>query len=95
LNYVQNAHSATELGRHIVSSGGRAKAIPADISREDEILRLFVAAACELGPLAGLVNNASITPGVSALRSRYEPNAHTSVRPECDRLLHYRSDSRG
>jgi NAD(P)-dependent dehydrogenase (short-subunit alcohol dehydrogenase family) len=73
VNYVQNAHSATDLARHIVSSGGHAKAIQADISREDEILRLFEAAERELGPLAGLVNNAGITGGfarVEAVTSR-------------------------
>jgi NAD(P)-dependent dehydrogenase (short-subunit alcohol dehydrogenase family) len=73
VNYVQNAHSATDLVRHIVSSGGRARAIQADISREDEILRLFEAAERELGPLAALVNNAGITGGfarVEAVTSR-------------------------
>jgi NAD(P)-dependent dehydrogenase (short-subunit alcohol dehydrogenase family) len=73
VNYVQDAHSATELVGHIARSGGRAQAIQADISREDEILRLFEAAERELGPLAGLVNNAGITGGfarVEAVTSR-------------------------
>src|ERR1700730_9207454 len=63
VNYAQDVHSATELVRHIARSGGRAMAIQADISREDAILRLFEAAERELGPLAGLVNNAGITGG--------------------------------
>jgi NAD(P)-dependent dehydrogenase (short-subunit alcohol dehydrogenase family) len=63
VNYAQDAHSATDLVRHIASSGGSAIAIQADISREHEILRLFEAAERELGPLAGLVNNAGITGG--------------------------------
>jgi NAD(P)-dependent dehydrogenase (short-subunit alcohol dehydrogenase family) len=63
VNYAQDAHSATDLVRHIARSGGRATAIQADISREDEILRLFEVAERELGPLSGLVNNAGITGG--------------------------------
>jgi NAD(P)-dependent dehydrogenase (short-subunit alcohol dehydrogenase family) len=63
VNYAQDAHSATNLVRHIARSRGRAIAIQADISREDEILRLFETAERELGPLAGLVNNAGITGG--------------------------------
>jgi NAD(P)-dependent dehydrogenase (short-subunit alcohol dehydrogenase family) len=69
VNYVQDAHSATELVGHIARSGGRATAIQADISREDEILRLFEAAERELGPLAGLVNNAGITGGFARLEA--------------------------
>ena len=69
VNYAQDAHSATDLVRHIASSGGRAIAIQADISREDEILRLFEAAERELGPLAGLVNNAGITGGFARVEA--------------------------
>jgi NAD(P)-dependent dehydrogenase (short-subunit alcohol dehydrogenase family) len=73
VNYARDAQSAADVVRNITSSGGRATAIQADISREDEILRLFEAAERELGPLAGLVNNAGITGGfarVEAVTSR-------------------------
>jgi len=63
VNYALDAQSAAEVVRHIASSGGRAIAIQADISREDEILKLFQNAERELGPLTGLVNNAGITGG--------------------------------
>jgi NAD(P)-dependent dehydrogenase (short-subunit alcohol dehydrogenase family) len=69
VNYAQDAHSATDLVRHIARSGGRAVAIQADISREDEILRLFEAAERELGRLAGLVNNAGITGGFARVEA--------------------------
>jgi NAD(P)-dependent dehydrogenase (short-subunit alcohol dehydrogenase family) len=69
VNYAEDAHSAADLVRHIASSGGRAIAIQADISREDEILRLFEAAGRELGPLAGLVNNAGITGGFARVEA--------------------------
>lgn len=63
VNYAKNAQSAGDVARHIVSSGGRAIPMQADVSREQEILRLFESAERELGPLAGLVNNAGITGG--------------------------------
>jgi NAD(P)-dependent dehydrogenase (short-subunit alcohol dehydrogenase family) len=69
VNYSEDARSATDLVQHIASSGGRALAIQADISREDEILRLFRTAERELGPLAGLVNNAGITGGFARVEA--------------------------
>ena len=47
----------------IVSGGGRASAIHADVSREPDVVRLFETAERELGPIRGLVNNAAITGG--------------------------------
>jgi len=63
VNYTKNAQAAADVGRHIVSSGGRATVIQADISREADVLRLFEAAEQELGQVTGLVNNAGITGG--------------------------------
>jgi NAD(P)-dependent dehydrogenase (short-subunit alcohol dehydrogenase family) len=63
VNYTKNAQAAADVARHIVSSGGRATVIQADISREADVLRLFEAAEQELGPITGLVNNAGITGG--------------------------------
>ncbi len=63
VNYTRNAQTAADVARHIVSSGGRAMVIQADISREADVLRLFEAAEQELGPLTALVNNAGITGG--------------------------------
>ncbi|MBE7730184.1 SDR family NAD(P)-dependent oxidoreductase [Komagataeibacter sp. FXV3] len=60
INYATNAAPAEELARAITANGGRALAIRADISKPEEIPTLFERAA-ELGPLAGLVNNAGIT----------------------------------
>jgi len=63
VNYTKNALAAADVVRHIVSSGGRATVIQADISREADVLRLFEAAEQELGQVTGLVNNAGITGG--------------------------------
>lgn len=47
----------------IVAGGGRACAIQADVSREEDIVRMFATAERELGPVTGLVNNAGVTGG--------------------------------
>jgi NAD(P)-dependent dehydrogenase (short-subunit alcohol dehydrogenase family) len=64
VNFLRNSAAADEVVREIVSGGGRAVAIAADISREEEILRLFETTARELGPIGGLVNNAGVTGGL-------------------------------
>ena len=69
VNYVRDGQSAESVVEEIATSGGRATTIQADISREDEILRLFETAERELGPLAGLVNNAGITGGFARVEA--------------------------
>jgi NAD(P)-dependent dehydrogenase (short-subunit alcohol dehydrogenase family) len=69
VNYARNAQAAADVARHIVSSGGRATVIQADISREEEIVRLFEYAEGELGPITGLVNNAGITGGFARVEA--------------------------
>jgi len=72
VNYARNAQAAADVARAIVSSGGSATVIQADISREGEIVRLFESAEREFGPITGLVNNAGITGGfarVDAVKS--------------------------
>jgi NAD(P)-dependent dehydrogenase (short-subunit alcohol dehydrogenase family) len=69
VNFVREARSALDVARQITSSGGRAAAIQADISREEEIVRLFETAEGELGPLTGLVNNAGVTGGFARVEA--------------------------
>ncbi len=69
VNFATGADEAAEVARKIISSGGRAVAIQADISREEDIVRMFVTAERELGPIKGLVNNAAITGGFARVDS--------------------------
>jgi NAD(P)-dependent dehydrogenase (short-subunit alcohol dehydrogenase family) len=69
VNYARNGQAAADVARVIVSSGGRACVIQADVSRESEIVRLFDSAERELGPITGLVNNAGITGGFSRVEA--------------------------
>jgi NAD(P)-dependent dehydrogenase (short-subunit alcohol dehydrogenase family) len=69
VNFRTNEEAAAEVVREIESAGGRAVAIQGDISREEDILRLFETAERELGKIGGLVNNARATGGFSRLEA--------------------------
>jgi NAD(P)-dependent dehydrogenase (short-subunit alcohol dehydrogenase family) len=69
VNYRRNGQAAADVARGIVSAGGRACVIQADVSREREIVRLFESAERELGPIRGLVNNAGITGGFARVEA--------------------------
>ena len=62
-NFATGEAEATAVVGEIVAGGGRAIAIQADVSSEEQIVRLFEAAERELGPITALVNNAGITGG--------------------------------
>jgi NAD(P)-dependent dehydrogenase (short-subunit alcohol dehydrogenase family) len=63
VNFSTGAAEAKKLVEEIRAAGGRAVAIRADVSHEQDILRLFETAERELGPIKALVNNAGITGG--------------------------------
>jgi NAD(P)-dependent dehydrogenase (short-subunit alcohol dehydrogenase family) len=60
VGYVRDTDAADALVREIRASGGTALAVQADVSREDEIERLFATVDRELGTLTVLVNNAGV-----------------------------------
>ena len=65
VNFATGEAEAEKIVRQIISAGGRARAIQADVAREEDIIRLFETAESELGGIKGLVNNAAITDGFS------------------------------
>jgi NAD(P)-dependent dehydrogenase (short-subunit alcohol dehydrogenase family) len=69
LNFATGQSEAAEIAQQIVSAGGHACAIQADVAREENVVRLFETAERELGPIKALVNNAAITGGVSRVES--------------------------
>jgi NAD(P)-dependent dehydrogenase (short-subunit alcohol dehydrogenase family) len=69
VNYATGKSEASEVVRRIQAIGGRAAAIQADLSREEDIVRLFAEAGRELGPLRGLVNNAGIAGGMARVEA--------------------------
>jgi NAD(P)-dependent dehydrogenase (short-subunit alcohol dehydrogenase family) len=63
VNFSSSEADAKKVAADIVAGGGRALAIQADVSNEQQIIRMFEAAEKELGPIKALVNNAGVTGG--------------------------------
>lgn len=68
VNYKRREDEARRVVAEIEAGGGRALAIRADISVDEDVIRMFEACDRELGALSALVNNA----GVVELQSRLE-----------------------
>ncbi len=69
VNFATGGAEAAAVVEQIVSAGGSACAIQADIAREEDVLRLFETAERDLGPVKALVNNAAITGGFARVES--------------------------
>jgi NAD(P)-dependent dehydrogenase (short-subunit alcohol dehydrogenase family) len=69
VNFAAGKSEAAAVAERIISAGGHACPIQADVSCEGDVVRLFAAAERELGPVRGLVNNAAITGGFSRVDS--------------------------
>ena len=69
VNFAKGEAEARRVTDQIISAGGRARAIRADIAREEDVVALFQTAERELGPIKALVNNAAITGGFSRVDS--------------------------
>ena len=60
ISYVRNRDAADEVVRAIENSGGEAIAVQADVSSQEDVIKLFEAADNTLGTIDALVNNAGI-----------------------------------
>ena len=60
VNYLKNKAAAKQIVDEINADGGRALAVGADISREEEVVKLFCTVDDKLGKISALVNNAGI-----------------------------------
>ncbi|MFT5520095.1 MAG: NAD(P)-dependent dehydrogenase (short-subunit alcohol dehydrogenase family) [Enterobacterales bacterium] len=60
INYRNDSDSASSLANEIKQSGGQCITVQADVSVEDEVIRLFETVDQELGTLSVLVNNAGV-----------------------------------
>jgi len=87
VNFSTNKIEAGKVVSEIEAGGGRALAIQADVSRENQVISLFQTAERELGPIKALVNNAGITGGcgrventtVEALEKTFAVNVTGSI----------------
>lgn len=69
INYKNNQIAAESVVNEIKSRGGEAKAFRADISKEEDIIRLFEEVDKTLGILTSLINNAGILEHQSRLEN--------------------------
>jgi NAD(P)-dependent dehydrogenase (short-subunit alcohol dehydrogenase family) len=69
VNYTRDKEGAAAVVADIEKAGRRAVAIGADVSREDDVARLFATIDDKLGRLTDLVYNAGITGPVSRIES--------------------------
>jgi NAD(P)-dependent dehydrogenase (short-subunit alcohol dehydrogenase family) len=60
LSFVHDAEAADEVVTACAAAGIEAIAVRADVSVEADVVELFRTADAELGPIAGLVNNAGV-----------------------------------
>jgi glucose 1-dehydrogenase len=60
INYVTDPASAEAVAHEIAGFGGRAIAIQADVSKEDEVIAMFAKAISHFGTLHILVSNAGL-----------------------------------
>jgi NAD(P)-dependent dehydrogenase (short-subunit alcohol dehydrogenase family) len=69
VNFASDRAGGEEVVDRILSAGGRAVAIQADVSVEADVLRLFETAERKLGPIRALVNNAGVTGGITRVEA--------------------------
>lgn len=60
VNYRKNRDAADQVVSKIQAAGGKALAVGADVASESQVVRLFETVDAQMGPLAGLVNNAGV-----------------------------------
>jgi 3-oxoacyl-[acyl-carrier protein] reductase len=60
VNYRADAEAAERVVGKISAAGGRALAVQADVSRTEDVARLFATARSACGPVSILVNNAGV-----------------------------------
>lgn len=63
INYRSRAEEAQQIREGILACGGEAIVVAGDVSREDDVVRMFQTVDRELGRVDALVNNAGITAG--------------------------------
>ena len=79
INYRSRDAQAKKVVADIAAKGGQAVALPADVSREADIMTLFDAAEKALGPVTHLVNSAGI--GLNARVADFDGAALKSCSP--------------
>src|SRR5690606_11785308 len=76
INYRSNRKAAERLRDEISRNGGKAIAVAADVSVEEDVVRMFDTVDKQLGPVTALVNNAAILPKARPVRDMSYSRVH-------------------
>lgn len=82
VNYASDRAGAEAVVGAITAAGGRAVALPGDVSKADDVARLFAETARTLGALDVLVNNAGVyaeTPVEAVTEDEFHRQMNTNV----------------
>jgi NAD(P)-dependent dehydrogenase (short-subunit alcohol dehydrogenase family) len=105
VNFRSNADAARSVVANVTAAGGKAVALQGDMSREEDIARVFSAATGELGPITHFVYSA----GIIGKNSRLDEVSIQTMREvldldtlgaliclrECVRRMSYRHGGKG
>lgn len=79
VNYSSSKTGADAVVKRITDKGGKAVAVQGDVSKPDDIGRLFAAVQAAFGRVDILVNNAGITSSPRSKRSRRSTSTSSSI----------------
>jgi NAD(P)-dependent dehydrogenase (short-subunit alcohol dehydrogenase family) len=80
INYVRRTEAADEVAAAVRKAGGRAAVLQGDMTKEDDILRVFDQATQELGPITHFVHSA----GIGGKNSRLDAASAETIREVLD-----------
>jgi len=80
INYVRNAEAAARVADAVTKAGGKAFALQGDMSKEDDIVRVFDEAARALGPITHFVHSS----GIPGKNSRLDAASAATIRDVID-----------
>ncbi len=80
INYVRNAEAAAKVADIVTKAGGKAVTLQGDMSKEDDVVRVFDEAARALGPITHFVHSS----GIPGKNSRLDAASAATIRDVID-----------
>jgi NAD(P)-dependent dehydrogenase (short-subunit alcohol dehydrogenase family) len=80
INYVNNAAAAARVADAVTKAGGKAVTLQGDMSKEDDVVRVFDEAARALGPITHFVHSS----GIPGKNSRLDAASAATIRDVID-----------
>jgi NAD(P)-dependent dehydrogenase (short-subunit alcohol dehydrogenase family) len=80
INYVNNAAAAARVADAVTKAGGKAVTLQGDMSKEDDVMRVFDEAARALGPITHFVHSS----GIPGKNSRLDAASAATIRDVID-----------